>query len=213
MDTKEPPSGMLHNHTAVGLETRGQRRLAVLLFTHSVLTCACAALCLYTLYKVHRTEEAWIQIHAQEQLFLTQHEIPVDKGIYLRKYEIQNPSTYLNFTVTWNNTLKLEHGSEITVPIAGPYILYFCALVYGNNTKGNLTLSQGRTKISFELLATTEERCVRQQKVISLYEKEKVTFSFRNMHDPYLYLQELSVGLHYLLGAQEFATPEYDPQD
>lgn len=60
MDTKEPPSGMLHGHTAVGLETRGQRKLAVLLFTQSVLTCACAALCVYTLYKVHHFEQDWV---------------------------------------------------------------------------------------------------------------------------------------------------------
>lgn len=119
---------------------------------------------------------------------------------------------YLNFTVTWNKGLNLEHGSEITVPIAGPYVLYFCALVYGNNTKGNLTLSQGHMNISFELSPTLGDRCVRHQKVISLYEKEKVTFSFQNNYYQFLYLQDLSVGLHYLLGAQEFATPEYDPE-
>ncbi|KAK2863909.1 hypothetical protein Q7C36_003063 [Tachysurus vachellii] len=190
---------MLHGHTAVRLETRGQRKLTILLFTQSVLTCACAALCFYTLYKVHHTEEAW-------------HQIPVDKGIYLR-YKIIDHSTYLNFTVTWNNSLRLEHGSEIMVPMAGPYVLYFCALVYGNDTKGNLTMSQGRTKISFELFASADGRCVRHQKVISLYEKEKVTFSFKNNYEQYLFLQELTVGLHYLLGAKDFGTPEYDPRD
>ncbi|XP_027027069.1 uncharacterized protein LOC113658717 [Tachysurus fulvidraco] len=199
MDTKVPPSGMLHGHTAVRLETRGQRKLTILLFIQSILTCACAALCFYILYKVHHTDEAW-------------HNIPVDKGIYLRLYKMEHPGTYLNFTVTWNNSLRLEHGSEIMVPMAGPYVLYFCALVYGNSSKGNLTVSQGRTKISFELFQTADERCVRQQKVISLYEKEKVTFSFKNTFDPYLFLQELSVGLHYLLGAKDFGTPEYDPR-
>ncbi|TTF11755.1 hypothetical protein Baya_15059 [Bagarius yarrelli] len=140
-------------------------------------------------------------------------ENPVDKGIYLSLHKIKEPGTYLNFTVTWNNSLALKHGSEIMVPFAGPYVLYFCALVKGKETKGNLTLLQGRTSISFELPATKDNRCVRHQKVISLYEKEKVTFSFRNTYEPYLYLQVLNVGLQYLLGAQDFETPEYDPLD
>lgn len=122
---------------------------------------------------------------------------------------VPKPSAYLNFTVVWNSSLRLEHGSEIIAPLAGPYVLYFCALVKG--TKGNLNVSQGRTGISFELSATSDEKCVRHQKVLSLYEQEKVTFSFRDTFEPYLYLEVLSVGLHYLLGAQDFETPEYDP--
>ncbi|XP_053470045.1 uncharacterized protein LOC128601116 isoform X2 [Ictalurus furcatus] len=200
MDTKDPEAGMLHGHSAVGLETRGQRKLLALLFAHGILTCACAALCTYTLYKVQRTEEA-----------LHKTPLPEDKGIYLNMQKDLKFSTYLNFTVVWNNSLTLEHGSEVMVPLAGPYVFYICALVKGHGTKGNLTLSQGHTNISFELSAQSGTRCVRQQRVISLYEKEKITFSFRNTYDPYLFLQVLKVGLHYLLGAQDFDTPEYDP--
>lgn len=61
MDTKDPDAGMTHGQAAVGLEARGHRKLPVaLLLTHSVLACACAALCAYTLYRVHRAEEAWV---------------------------------------------------------------------------------------------------------------------------------------------------------
>lgn len=121
---------------------------------------------------------------------------------------VKNHSTYLNFTVSWNNGLQLEHGSEVMVPFAGPYIFYICAYLTGNGNKGNLTLSQGRTNVSFELSPSSGERCERRQRVISLYEKEKVTFSFRNTDDPYL--QDLRIGLHYLLRDIAFDTPEID---
>ncbi|XP_046692549.1 uncharacterized protein LOC124377212 isoform X2 [Silurus meridionalis] len=198
MDTKDPEADRLHGHAAVGLEARGQRKLPRLLFTHSVLTCACAALCMYTIYIVHRDARP---------------KTPplVDKGIYLSMLKAaSNSSPYLNFTVTWNNSLKLEHGSEVIVPLAGPYVFYICVHVEGNGTKGNLTLSQGQTKFSFELIAQQGKKCVRHQTVISLYENEKVTFTFSNTIEPYLYLDDLRVGLHYLLGAQENDTPEYD---
>lgn len=92
------------------------------------------------------------------------------------------------------------------VPRAGPYIFYFCALVTSGD--GNLTLSQGNTTISFKLSASDSNTCVRDQRVISLYEKKKVTFRFIKNGDAHL--QDLRVGLHYLLGDVYFLTPELD---
>ncbi|XP_060772051.1 uncharacterized protein LOC132882954 [Neoarius graeffei] len=198
MDTDYPEVRMLHGHTAVGLETRGRRKLPVLLFTNSILTCACVALCVYTIYRTQ--EKAW---HGP---------LPVDRGIYMNLLKVSPDSPYLNFSVTWNNELKLEYGSEVMVPCPGPYVFFICANLQGNGTKGNLTLSQGHRNFSFELFATLETRCVRHQKVISLYEKEKVTFSFENKYDEeYIFLEDLQVGLHYLLGTRNIITPDFGP--
>lgn len=127
-------------------------------------------------------------------------------------FAVSPDSTYLNFTVTWNNELKLEYGSEVMVPCPGPYVFFICANLQGTGTKGNLTLSQGHRNFSFELFTTLDTRCVRHQKVISLYEKEKVTFSFENKYDEeYIFLEDLQVGLHYLLGARNIITPDFGP--
>lgn len=109
--------------------------------------------------------------------------------------------------MTWNNSLTLERDSEVMVPLAGPYILYICAYVKGN---GNLTLSQGGTNITTELKHTDGRRCVRYQRVISLYDKETVTFEYDQKESE---LVDLRLGLHYLLGTIDFRPPDIDPDD
>lgn len=87
----------------------------------------------------------------------------------------------------------------------GPYIFYICATVVGeNNARGNLTLKQGKTQASIELQPMFKtDRCLRHERLVSLYETDVVTFIFQKKGDVNLIF--LRVGLHYMLGEQYFS--------
>ncbi|XP_037393593.1 uncharacterized protein LOC108414557 isoform X2 [Pygocentrus nattereri] len=193
MDAKDAEVGIAGS-VAIGRELGARRKFWALLLLHTLLTGACIACCVWTLSALRSS--------------------PFSKGIYLNMKKVPDEeNTKLHFTVTWNQSMELYHESEVMVKYPGPYIFYICAKVTGNSDKmGNLTLEQGKTLASITLRVENNNArsYVRHEGLVSLYEDAVVTINFfkpAGTSNSYLQLDDLRVGLQYMLGKQIFNTP------
>ncbi|XP_036438551.1 uncharacterized protein LOC118816148 [Colossoma macropomum] len=206
MDAKDAEA-RIAGSVAIGRELGARRKFWVLLLLHTLLTGACIACCVWTLSALQSsTSGPLVPVNT------TLWKLPLSRGIYLNMKKVPDEeNTKLHFTVTWNQSVELNHESEVMVKLPGPYIFYICAKVTGNKgTMGNLTLEQKKTVASITLQAENPDtRCVRHERLVSLYEDEVVTINFfKPAGQEFLRLDDLRVGLHYLLGEQHFKTPK-----
>ncbi|KAL6486167.1 hypothetical protein MHYP_G00055590 [Metynnis hypsauchen] len=208
MDAKDAEAGIAGN-VAIGRELGARRKFWALLLLHTLLTGACIACCVWTLSTLRSSiSGSLVPGNAAPR----KSELPFSKGIYLNMKKVSDEeNTKLHFTVTWNQSMELNHESEVMVKFPGPYIFYICARVTGtNDTMGNLTLEQGKTLASITLRVENNNArsCVRHEGLVSLYEDAVVTINFFKPEDQkYLQLNVLRVGLQYMLGEQRFETP------
>ncbi|KAL7871941.1 hypothetical protein SRHO_G00069240 [Serrasalmus rhombeus] len=210
MDAKDAEVGIAGS-VAIGRELGARRKFWVLLLLHTLLTGACIACCVWTLSALRSsTSGSLVPVNTSPRIS----ELPFSKGIYLNMKKVPDEeNTKLHFTVTWNQSMELNHESEVMVKYPGPYIFYICAKVTGNNdTMGNLTLEQGKTLASITLRVENNNArsCVRHEGLVSLYEDAVVTINFfkpAGTSNSYLRLDDLRVGLQYMLGKQLFKTP------
>ncbi|KAL7888087.1 hypothetical protein AOLI_G00030610 [Acnodon oligacanthus] len=218
MDAKDAEA-RIAGGTAIGRELGARRKFWALLLLHTLLTGAdtqaAPEACETGLsalpeqcVSLGETSGSLVPVNTTQRMS----ELPFSRGIYLNMKKVPDEeNTKLHFTVTWNQSMELNHENEVMVKFPGPYIFYICAKVTGSSDiMGNLTLEQGKTLASITLRVENNNArsYVRHEGLVSLYEDAVVTINFYKPAGPeYLQLDDLRVGLHYMLGEQHFKTP------